>query len=214
MLEKLASTAGSGAGMPANTAGFNTGIGWLGVTAGTPGVIAGRLGVSTGIGGLVLAMTGVAIIGMLGERAGMPAGVTPETLRAARLAARAAGSGAGMPAITEGSSTVLSAAGTAVSAAGGTGGELAITWVGVSVSTVAGVRVAGAAAGAGDWSVPKMGTSGRRGSLVAAAGTADITVGAADVRGVAAAGAALLATAESPAGVTMGGGYSSSTGIL
>ena len=48
----------------------------------------------------------------------------------------------------------------------------------------------------------------------AAAGTADITVGAADARGVAAAGAALLAAAESPAGVTMGGGYSSSTGIL
>lgn len=197
MLEKLASRAGSGAGMPANTAGLRTGIGWLGVTAGILGVTAGRLGVNIGITGLALAITGDVIT--LGVRAGMLGGVTPETLTAARLAARAAGSGAGMPAITDGSSTL-------VVSAGGTGGELAITWVGVSVRAEAGVRVAGTAAG--DCSVPNMGTSGLRGSLLAAAaaGTADITVGTAVARGVAAAGAALLTDAVSPAGVTIGGG--------
>ena len=88
----------------------------------------------------------------------------------AKLAAREAGSGAGMPAMTAGSRTSW-------------GGEEAISWCGVSAWSSA--RGELRLAGAGEASVPNIGTSGLRGCPGWSGGKLGVTtVGAADTSGV------------------------------
>ena len=103
----------------------------------------------------------------------------------AKLAARDAGSGAGMPAMMAGSRT-------------GWGGEEEMSWCGVSSRSV--VSGEPRLAGAGEASVPNIGTSGLRGCPGVRLGLA--TVGAAETSGV---GGRLRASSA--------GGKSSSVGI-
>ena len=139
-----------------------------GLRTGRAGVAGGMVmaGLRTGmVGVMMLVMSGVGT-GWLGVRAGMlvlrPGVIreSPAMFMLAMLAASAAGSGTGIPAITAGSSTGATAGTAATGAAGangdtatgaGTGavvsGELAMTWVGVSVMPVSGVRVDTGAAG-------------------------------------------------------------------
>ena len=135
-----------------------------GLRTGRAGVAGGMVmaGLRTGmVGVMMLVMSGVGT-GWLGVRAGMlvlrPGVIreSPAMFMLAMLAASAAGSGTGIPAITAGSSTgatagTVATGATATGATAGTGavvsGELAMTWVGVSVMPVSGVRVDTGAAG-------------------------------------------------------------------
>ena len=84
----LASRAGSGGGIPASTAGLRTGA-----------ATGGSEGAARGAAGLVTRSEGAVTRGAAGIT-----GITfPATDMAAMLSARAAGSGGGMPASTEGS---------------------------------------------------------------------------------------------------------------
>ena len=114
----LASRAGSGAGIPARMAGFRTGgaITWgsgaIGAAAGRDGAVAIR-GVGTTLDCTPIddgtMLDGVAIAAMgtmleaIGDGAILGAIGDGVTLMAAMLSARAAGSGGGIPASTEGS---------------------------------------------------------------------------------------------------------------
>ena len=122
----LASRAGSGAGIPARMAGFRTGgaITWgsgaIGAAAGRDGAVAIMLAGAVAIRGVGTTLDctpigdgtmldGVAIAAMgtmleaIGDGAILGAIGDGVTLMAAMLSARAAGSGGGIPASTEGS---------------------------------------------------------------------------------------------------------------
>ena len=86
----LASRAGSGGGIPASTAGLRTGA-----------ATGGSEGAARGAAGLVTMSEGAVTRGAAG--AGITGITFPATDMAAMLSARAAGSGGGMPASTEGS---------------------------------------------------------------------------------------------------------------
>ena len=114
----LASRAGSGAGIPARMAGFRTGgaITWgsgaIGAAAGRDGAVAIRgvgttldctpIGDGTMLDGVAIAAMGT-MLEAIGDGAILGAIGDGVTLMAAMLSARAAGSGGGIPASTEGS---------------------------------------------------------------------------------------------------------------
>ena len=95
----LARMAGSGAGIPARMAGFRTGARGSGAIRGVGITLEGAATGATG-GGTMLDGSATGARGAMLETRG--AGVT---LMAAMESARTAGSGAGIPANTEGSST-------------------------------------------------------------------------------------------------------------
>lgn len=184
-----ASTAGSGVGIPAKTAGLRTGIaiGAAGETA--EGIMKGAAGVKPGVGiaAGIEVMLGVELKTELGSGITFVAGDAIDIDD--KLTAKAAGSGGGMPARTFGSKMLV------LGLVATSGGELAIFWFGVSSSTAEGCITGGGAAGAADASVPNIGTSGFRGSFadgmmtVGAAVTKGVATGAADGTGTFTAGA-------------------------